>query len=105
MKRDMDIIRTILLAARETDEPLAGVPGVDPIVFAQHVQLLEEAGLVMAAIMPKESKQPAQKAVLFRLTWDGHDFADSVADNAIWKKAKHYLPPLPPGHFPSLGKL
>ena len=26
--------------------------------------------------------------LLERLTWEGHDFADSIADDTLWKKAK-----------------
>lgn len=39
MKRDMDLIRMIILGARETPNgsPLMGVPGVADETFAEHV--------------------------------------------------------------------
>lgn len=92
MKRDMDLIRMIILGARETPNgsPLMGVPGVADETFAEHVQILEEAGLLFAAIAPK-GMQPAKKAAVWRLTWAGHDFADSILDDTIWNKAKEHV--------------
>ena len=89
MKRDMDIIRKIILATRnsETPHPLSGVEGISNDDFAQHVQLLEEADLVKAAINGGDSR-PAFAAVIYRLTWSGHDFADAIAEDSVWQKAK-----------------
>lgn len=86
MKRDMDVIRQIVLAAREANDPLSGLDGMDSDVFASHVILLEEAGLVKATSREQHGK--AFVAVLYRLTWTGHDFADAIKEDNLWRKAK-----------------
>lgn len=88
MHRDMDIIRKIVLAVREAPGAVTSVDGVSMEEFAYHAQLLDEAGLVSAAIHGG-GKQIAKSAVVFRLTWVGQDFADSIVDDTLWNKAKN----------------
>jgi hypothetical protein len=83
----MDAIRKIVLATRDAPGIVNSVDGLSNEDFAFHAQLLEEAGLVSAAIHGG-GKYIAEAAVIFRLTWTGQDFADSIADDTIWKKAK-----------------
>jgi Hypothetical protein (DUF2513) len=87
MKRDMDIVRKIVLAVRGAPDVVNSVEGVSTEEFAFHAQLLEEAGLVTVALQGGE-KRIARAAVIFRLTWAGQDFADSIIDDTLWKKAK-----------------
>jgi len=86
MKRDMDLIRRITLAASELppDKSLRGIDGVDDVLFARHAIWMQEAGLVKAAT--DDSDEPF--AAIFRLTWDGCEFADSVRSDTLWRKAK-----------------
>lgn len=86
MKRDMDAIRQILLAARESSTPLSQLSGMDDAVFCHNVGLLSEAGFVKAALA--ESQGEFKRAVIFRLTWAGEDFASSILDDTLWTKAK-----------------
>lgn len=91
MKRDMDIVRRIALAAQEItsqNKPLSELPDLDMPTFAAHVQWMQEAGLLHAALMPKDSMRYATNAVVFRLTWQGCEFADSVRSDTLWAKAK-----------------
>jgi hypothetical protein len=88
MKRDMDIVRKIIFAVRDSSESVDNVPEIPPNVFAYHAQILQEAGMVEAALLPDNGNQPAIKAIVFRLTWNGQDFADAASDDTIWKKAK-----------------
>lgn len=87
MRRDMDVIRNIVLAVSDASGPVNSVEGVSPEDFSPHAQLLAEAGLIEAAIMPP-GKRVATDAVIFRLTWDGHEFADSVRSPEVWAKTK-----------------
>lgn len=86
MKRDMDTIRHILLVASQADGPLNAVDGVQQQDFYDAIVLLEEAGLAKATT--REQSGVAKMAILFRLTWDGHELADSLRDDTLWKKAK-----------------
>ena|SRR5712692_1975594 len=90
MQRDMDIVRRILLAVRQAKEPVTSVEGVPPQQFAMHAQILDEAGLVVAALGGGDNRI-AVSAMIYRLTWDGHEFADSIIDDTLWKKAKEHV--------------
>ena len=89
MQRDMDLIRKILFTVRDASEPVIKAEGVEDRIFRYHANLIIEAGLAIGPV----SKEIAEAAVpafvmLHRLTWEGHDFADSISDDTIWKKAK-----------------
>ncbi|MDY0262017.1 DUF2513 domain-containing protein [Syntrophotalea acetylenica] len=83
----MDIIRKIVLAVKDATGPVASVDGLSRQTFAHHAQLLEEAGLVTAAIQGG-GKKISEMVVIYRLTWDGSDFADAIIEDTLWKKAK-----------------
>lgn len=90
MKRDMDLIRSILLKTEENpspDEAIEGleIEGYDEKTVAYHVQLLARAGLLIA--------EEAQAQDLYEwhpiaLTWEGHDFLESIRDPATWRKTR-----------------
>lgn len=88
MKRDMDLIRRIVLAVEDLPhrETLDKLEGVDPDDFALHAEWLAEAGLIKATINSSLSGTTA--AFIHRLTWDGCEFASSVRSDTLWKKAK-----------------
>ncbi len=90
MKRDMDLVRRIALATAEMkpDEVLTKLDGIEEREFVMHAQWMEEAGLLHATLAPKDSKQPAKFAAVFRLTWAGCEFADAARDETLWCKAK-----------------
>jgi len=90
MQRDMDIVRKIILAVRQAEAPVISVEGITPQQFAMHAQLLDEAGLVVASLGGGE-KRIAVSAMIYRLTWDGYEFADSIIDDTLWKKAKENI--------------
>ncbi len=92
MKRDMDLIRKILLKVEgiSDNQPgglLVSVDGYDDHVFARHVELIKEAGLVEAQVL-RASGAGAVKAQVNRLTWDGYDFLDAIRSDSIWDKTK-----------------
>ena len=91
MKRDMNLVREILLWA--TDQDASGVNANPTIVgysadqVSHHVHLMSQAGLVEAAVTTALS-DPGPTALLLSVTWAGHDFVDAARDNTIWNKAK-----------------
>lgn len=93
MKRDMELIRRILLAV-ENDELSSTnyhervLPGVPEDVYFSHVRLLDEAGLLKAIGMKGDNY-----ALYYpdRLTWEGHEFLDSIRNETVWAKVKHRL--------------
>jgi len=96
MKRDMDIIRKIILAtaALPYGETLSSLDGVAPEVFVTHVIWLQEASLIEADAQAG-SGSFAQYASVSRLTWAGCEFADAIQDDTLWAKAKDVV--LKPG--------
>ncbi|MFD1709071.1 DUF2513 domain-containing protein [Ottowia sp. GY511] len=90
MKRDMDLIRRIVLATADLPQyaQLQQLAGVDEREFVMHVAWLEEAGLVKANVRVGMSESDGQYAFVWRLTWAGCEFADAVRSDTIWKKAK-----------------
>ena len=90
MKRDLDLIRDILLSI-EAD----GGDPIEPIQItlsghsresvSYHVQLLAEAGLIRAADFSSAdgSEWRAQ-----RLTWAGHEFLDNARSTTVWVRAR-----------------
>lgn len=91
MKRDMDLVRKILLAAEEEADGYASKnPEIDGYTRDQvgyHIYLMEQAGLVEASeTSAMGSASPT--AILNNLTWKGHDFLDAAKNNNVWTKAK-----------------
>lgn len=88
MKRDMDLVRKITLAAEQLPPRkwLESVEGIDPAVFAEHARWMKQAGLVEATIT--DYLEGTTNAAIKRLTWDGCNFADEIRSDTLWKKAK-----------------
>ena len=89
MKRDMDLIREVLLAteALQPREVLSGIDGAPKSDFVYNVDLMKQAGLVDAAVL-KAWGSDLVRAEVRTLTWDGHDFLDAIRDDTIWNKTK-----------------
>ena len=90
MKRDMDLVREILFCV-EKDEDLSILEkqyGTDKVIG--HVAIMQDAGLV-DAMLERDVEGKLFLAVLFRLTWAGHEFLDNARDNAVWKKVMKAL--------------
>ncbi|MUL11871.1 DUF2513 domain-containing protein [Aliivibrio fischeri] len=103
MKRDMDLIRKIVLhiESKEDDQPIIEIPfsGYSELDFAEHYHLLYEAGLVRCeAICSGSTPSRVVRVIPFSLTWAGHDFADAIKSDTIWNKAKNKI-------YPQLGGL
>lgn len=91
MKRDMDLVRCILITLSNSDER---VRSDDPVfegysrqLVGYHFQILDEAGLIDAVVCGGDD-DPYRSAFAYRLTWEGNDFLDSVRDEAIWKRVR-----------------
>jgi len=84
MKRDLDLIRKLMLSIEADDEiDLSDVPQT---VCNYHRALLIEAGLATGMIT--ESGGLPNAVVIHRLTWEGHEYLDAVRGDDIWEKTK-----------------
>lgn len=90
MKRDMELVRQILISVDEADDLVDIERFVDErysmAVVAYHVRLMEAHGLIDAEILYADNR--AYHGVISGLTWDGADFLDAIKDDGIWKKTK-----------------
>ncbi len=91
MKRDLDLIRSILLSMEANEHGIAAdCPAIEGFTEEQigyHVYLMGQAGLITVADATTLSDQ-SPSAIPLSITWAGHDFLDSVKDETLWKKAK-----------------
>ena len=92
MRRDMDLLRAILLAVEGNDDPFElidpGVEGHAELAVCRHIALAAEAGLITA-------RDRSAIGVYYwsagQLTWAGHEFLDLVRDETLWTEAKRLV--------------
>lgn len=91
MKRDMDLVRSILLQVESHDGAcesgqLNFLDHTQDEVY-YHIELMQQRGLIDASI-----KRDWNGGVIFAtingLTWDGQDYLDSMRDDRVWSRAK-----------------
>ncbi len=92
MKRDMDLVRQILLICEATgpDERVPGVPEVEGYSRTQvgyHIYLMGQAGLLDTSDT-HSSDDPYPQALLHSVTWRGHEFIDSTQSPTVWNATK-----------------
>lgn len=88
MKRDMDLIREIMLAVEDGVLTFGDETGGERFSSPRdavlgHLHLMQQAGLIEV-----ESQLLDGEYDLRGLTWEGHDFLDAVRDPEVWKRTK-----------------
>lgn len=91
MKRDMDLVREILLQIEKQYISTAiydlEIQGYDMPTVAYHCKILYDAGLIS-----DYKAQYADGDIYYfevgALTWEGNDYLDKIRDNSIWRKTK-----------------
>lgn len=94
MKRDMDLIRTILVKIeadpdyhgelRSISAAGLGITGHTDTEVIYHVVMLIEAGFLVG----NTKMARAGAVVVSKLTWKGHELLDDIRDPEIWEKTK-----------------
>ena len=91
MKRDIDLVRKILLAVEQGE----GVIGYDTELEVEgysreeidyHIEIMGEAGLLVASIQRFMGGEYVVN--LERMTWEGHEFLDAARNESFWSQAK-----------------
>lgn len=96
MKRDLDLVRELLLrleslpvtsqgiVAVKPNGASIGIESYTPQQISYHLSLLKEAGFLDCT-----ENTMSDGTIAFRgLTWAGHDFLDSVRDPKTWARTK-----------------
>jgi len=96
VERDMDFIRELLLKVEEDREmdgyhyksfDSSDFTGRTNEEISYHVEQLIEAGLLKGSEGTLDGIAPP----ISRLTWNGHEFLDSIKDVRIWERVKARL--------------
>ena len=93
MKRDMDLIRTLLLKI-ESWPPGARVPSTRIVIapyteeqIRYHAELLHDAGFI-GGVLAVHRASGERPAIVGRLTWHGHEFVDATRSDIVWAAVK-----------------
>ena len=91
MKRDMDLVRLILLKIEEDYVSTAlydlKIDGYDKETIAYHCKILHEAGFV-SDYGSHYADNALQSFGVGSLTWEGNEFLDKIRDDSFWGKTK-----------------
>lgn len=92
MKRDWDMIRKILTQLEEHSSSegcvrLSDFSENEAASIAYNMELLIEAKIVNGQMSEEITLEP-QDFFAERLTWEGHEFLDSIRNDSIWEKTK-----------------
>lgn len=89
MKRDMDLIRRILLEIEAHEDPnrtqWVEIDGYTNDQIQYHLKILYEGGFIDALDASAGGGIEYQPR---GLTWDGHEFLDTVRSDSVWNKTK-----------------
>ena len=94
MKRDMDLVRHILVRTEQADGELDAVDlvsgrwGFECVVY--HVELLRAHGLIDADVT-RDLSDYVVSCVVKALTWDGADYLDAIRDTSVWERTKRVV--------------
>ncbi|MEX2411343.1 MAG: DUF2513 domain-containing protein, partial [Candidatus Paceibacterota bacterium] len=85
MKRDINLIKEILIELERSDNPIAKadftINDRSDIEVSYHIKLLFEAGLIEAENISGFS---SYHWIPITLTWHGHEFLDAARNDTIW---------------------
>jgi hypothetical protein len=90
MKRDLDLIRKIVLSIEDSPSGWAPseltIDGYTAAKVGYHQYLLCDAGLAKGEDASHMGSE-APEWMITSLTWEGHEFAEAARDERRWKKA------------------
>lgn len=91
MKRDLDLVKKILLALEEQEHLTVDftIPNYDKRMVSYHIMIMEQADLLEAQV--NKYLDGEVEALPKRLTWQGHEWLDLARNNTVWEKVKKKL--------------
>lgn len=94
MKRDMDLVRLILLKIEEEYRDTAiydlTVDGYDMSTVAYHCDILHDAGYI-SYFEPFHADDELQSFRVGALTWAGNEYLEKIRDNSRWAEVKQVM--------------
>ena len=94
MERDMDLVRSILLAVEEQCGgseriQITSIEGHSSEAVLYHLRLLYEAGYLHCG--KAISRFQGTTYLIRGLSWEGHDFLDTVRSESVWRRVREKL--------------
>ena len=90
MKLDMELVRRILLLIEEQEDDVFNIPeDVDLNVVKYHLNLLKNKGYINVSIFYADNIPYFINNC--SLTWEGHEFLDSIRNDTVWNKVMDTL--------------
>lgn len=104
MKRDMELVRRLLLYLEE-NHPSGPVDSTEIDIedhsvgeVGYHLKIMADGGLIdVIDTNTKDSK--VFSCFVKGITWQGHEFLDSVRDDGVWSHTKETLKPIASASF------
>ena len=94
MKRNLDLVRDILLFIEDKSETVdyfsVEIDGYGEREINYHVYLLMEQKFITGAGPPVKHARVA----ISGLTWKGHEYLDTVRSENVWNKTKELVKPV-----------
>ncbi|MCB5725314.1 DUF2513 domain-containing protein [Mitsuokella jalaludinii] len=97
MKRDLDLLRNMLLKMESLDSSHGTVRLYtfkdlcdDEAVLSLHIHLLLDAGFIEATDIV-HLDDAVDDFLITRITFDGYDYLDSIRNDSIWNEVKQKI--------------
>lgn len=94
MKRDMDLVRLILLKVEDeyVSTPIFNlcIEGYDLETIAYHCKIMYEAGL-LSSFSVQYGDNKVWGLRVGALTWSGNDYLEKIRNDSIWEKTKNEI--------------
>jgi hypothetical protein len=88
MQRDIHLIRKLLSEIERNNATMMSppdVPGYPPEVVGHHLGLLDQGGFLEVTGEPTDSPS-GPKFVIKDLTWEGHELANVLLNEGVWRE-------------------
>lgn len=94
MKRDLDLVRCIVMSVEKADGPieydvLSRCCG-DMGKLAFHIGLMQSHGLIVSEVDCDGFGEPIDVRIS-SMTWEGYDYLDAIRSPQVWNKAKEAI--------------
>lgn len=92
MKRDLDLVRSILIYVEKAEDEVDAKDLVTDSwpfeIVAYHIRLMAHHGLVDLSDDTRDMNGETLSLTVSGLTWDGQDYLDAIRDPKVWAKVK-----------------
>lgn len=95
MKRDLDLVRAILVTAEDSSRAVSEgeLLELDDDIhkLAFHVELMVEHGLIVGSVTYDGFRTRPLSIEVHYVTWQGFDYLDAIRSPKVWDKAKKVI--------------